>query len=124
MAFTDSLISTSDAQVVMVDRRHAPGGHWNDAYPFVRLHQPSAYYGVNSMALGSETIDRHGPNQGMYERASAPEICAYYDRVMQQRMLPSGRVRYFPMFDYVGEHPFVSLASADHDEAKGRKKRV
>ncbi len=25
-----------------------PGGHWTRAYPFVRLHQPSAYYGVNS----------------------------------------------------------------------------
>ena len=45
MAFVDSLIAGSDAGVVMVDRRHCPGGHWNDAYPFVRLHQPSAYYG-------------------------------------------------------------------------------
>jgi choline dehydrogenase-like flavoprotein len=44
MAFTDSLISASDAQVVMVDRRHAPGGHWNDAYPFVRLRScPTAF---------------------------------------------------------------------------------
>ena len=41
MAFADSLISESDARIVMVDRRSAPGGHWNDAYPFVRLHQPS-----------------------------------------------------------------------------------
>jgi len=42
MAFTDALVSDSDADVVMVDRRHAPGGHWNDAYPFVRLHPPTA----------------------------------------------------------------------------------
>ena len=48
MAFTDALVADSDAEVVMVDRRHCPGGHWNDAYPFVRLHQPAAYYGVNS----------------------------------------------------------------------------
>jgi cation diffusion facilitator CzcD-associated flavoprotein CzcO len=31
MAFVDSLIADSDARVVMVDRRHAPGGHWHDA---------------------------------------------------------------------------------------------
>jgi cation diffusion facilitator CzcD-associated flavoprotein CzcO len=93
MAFTDALILDSNADVVMVDRRHAPGGHWNDAYPFVRLHQPSMYYGVNSLPLGSETIDRDGPNQGFYEQASAPEICAYYDRVMQTKLLASGRVR-------------------------------
>ena len=47
--------------VLMVDRRHSPGGHWNDAYPFVRLHQPSLYYGVNSMLLGSTTVQTSGP---------------------------------------------------------------
>lgn len=124
MAFTDALIADSDAHVVMVDRRHAPGGHWNDAYPFVRLHQPSTYYGVNSLPLGSETIDRHGPNQGLYERATAPEICAYYTRVMQQRLLPSGRVRYFPMCDYVGEHRFVSRLSGDRYDVTVRKNLV
>ena len=51
MAFADALIAASDAEVVMVDRRHRPGGHWNDDYPFVRLHQPSALYGVASRAL-------------------------------------------------------------------------
>jgi NAD(P)-binding Rossmann-like domain len=124
MAFADSLIDASRADVVMVDRRHAPGGHWLEAYPFVRLHQPSAYYGVNSLPLGSETIDRHGPNAGMYERAGAAEICGYYDRVMQQRLLPSGQVRYFPMSSYVGEHRFVSDLSRDEYEVKVRKKLV
>jgi len=124
MAFTDALVSDSDADVVMVDRRHAPGGHWHDAYPFVRLHQPSAYYGANSLPLGSEAIDRHGPNKGMYERASAPEICAYYDRLMQQVLLPSGRVRYFPMAEYVGHDRFLSRLSGDEFDVKVRRRRV
>ena len=88
MAFTDALIGASDAQVVMVDRRYAPGGHWHDAYPFVRLHQPSQLYGVSSLQLGSETIDRDGLNAGLYELAGASEICAYYDRVLRERLLP------------------------------------
>ena len=29
-------------------QRTNKGGHWNDAYDFVRLHQPAALYGVNS----------------------------------------------------------------------------
>ena len=124
MAFTDSLISDSDAEVIMVDRRHAPGGHWNEAYPFVRLHQPSAYYGVNSLPLGNDAIDSHGPNQGMYEQATAPEICAYYQRVMDQQLLPSGQVRYFPMCDYDGKHQFVSRVSGERYEVKVRKKLV
>ena len=49
MAFVDTLLTeNADATVVMVNRHHRPGGHWNDAYPFVRLHQPSAFYGVAS----------------------------------------------------------------------------
>ncbi|WP_332826170.1 NAD(P)-binding protein, partial [Ramlibacter sp.] len=60
MAFTDALLMHSDATVTLVDRRHAPGGHWLDAYPFVRLHQPSAFYGVDSVPLGNDAIERSG----------------------------------------------------------------
>jgi hypothetical protein len=116
MAFVDALVADSTADVVMLDRRHAPGGHWHDAYPFVRLHQPSAYYGVNSLPLGSETIDDSGANRGFYERASAPELCAYYDRVMREKLLASGRARYLPMTEYLGERRFVSrLTGAEYD---------
>jgi hypothetical protein len=124
MAFTDALIADSNADVIMVDRRHAPGGHWNDAYPFVRLHQPSAYYGVNSLPLGQDAIDQHGLNKGLYEQASAPEICAYFDRVMQRKLLPSGRVRYFPMCEYLGPHHFTSRVSGERSDVKVRKALV
>ena len=69
MAFVDTLVSETSATVVIVDRNHQPGGHWTTAYPFVRLHQPSAYYGVNSRPLGSDTIDSAGLNEGFYELA-------------------------------------------------------
>jgi len=74
LAFTDSLLPTSDADVILVDRRAQPGGHWNDAYSFVRPHQPSALYGVNSLPLGLDTIDADGPNAGGYERATGLEV--------------------------------------------------
>ncbi len=42
MSFTDALINADrDCGIVMVDRRHAPGGHWNDAYPFAAARQRS-----------------------------------------------------------------------------------
>ena len=85
--------------MVLVDRRHAPGGHWNDAYPFVRLHGPSALYGVNSRRLGSDVIEQDGPNAGFYPRATAAEICAYFRQVLDEVLLASGRVRFFGMSD-------------------------
>ncbi|MGE0550716.1 MAG: NAD(P)-binding protein [Kofleriaceae bacterium] len=118
LAFTDTLIGHGKSDVIIVDRRHAPGGHWHDAYPFVRLHQPSMFYGVSSMPLGNDAIDESGLNEGFYEQASAAEICAYYDRVMQRQLLPSGRVRYFPMSDYAGEHRFVFRLTGEVYEVK------
>jgi hypothetical protein len=114
MAFTDTMITETEDRVVIVDRAHQPGGHWTTAYPFVRLHQPSSYYGVNSRALGNNTIDRVGWNQGFSELATAGELCAYYDAVMQQQLLPTGRVEYFPMSEYLGEGRFRNLAGAEH----------
>src|SRR5436190_24403168 len=87
MAFVDSLINHSDADVVMVERRHRPGGHWLDAYPFVQLHQPSRYYGVNSTTLGQDRIEHDGIDTGFYERAGGTEIAADFDEVMRHRFL-------------------------------------
>jgi NAD(P)-binding Rossmann-like domain len=109
MAFTDALVSGTDATVVVVDRGHQPGGHWTAAYPFVRLHQPSAFYGVNSRKLGSDTIDALGWNKGLYELATGGEVCAYFDQVMQQQLLPTGRVAYFSMSEYHGDGRFSTL---------------
>ncbi|MCC5980050.1 MAG: NAD(P)-binding protein, partial [Salinarimonas sp.] len=103
MAFVDTLLAHSGHDMILLDRRHAPGGHWLDAYPFVRLHQPSAIYGVESLPLGAERIDTSGPNAGYYERAGAAEICAYYERVLHERMLPTGRLHFLPLHDYQGQ---------------------
>lgn len=100
MAFTDALIENSDARVGLVDRRHGPGGHWLDAYPFVRLHQASAFYGVASTLLGGGRLQERGPEIGLQERASQPEICTYYAQVLD-RMVAGGRVEFLPNSEYV-----------------------
>jgi NAD(P)-binding Rossmann-like domain len=121
MAFTDALVSESNATIVVVDRHDQPGGHWNDAYSFVRLHSASAFYGVNSTALGEDTLDAAGLNRGFHERASAAEICAYFDRVMRRVFLPTGRVRYFPRSEYLGEGRFISLLSKRERRVNAKK---
>lgn len=122
MAFTDALIAASDARVAMVDRRHAPGGHWHDAYPFVRLHQPSAFYGVNSLPLGEGRIDANGANAGLSERATGAEICGYYARVMDHVLLASGRVEHFPQCEYLGGRRFSSrLSGVEYEVSSGAK---
>lgn len=120
MAFVDTLITETDASVVMVDRNHSPGGHWVCSYPFVRLHQPSAYYGVNSRPLGSDTIDSTGLNEGYYELASGAEVCAYFDAVMRQQLLPTGRVSYFPMSEYLGDGRIRTLGGDEISVTAGR----
>jgi hypothetical protein len=124
MGFVDSLIDNSDADVVMIDRRHRPGGHWLDSYPFVQLHQPSMNYGVNSTALGLDRIEPDGRDAGFYERASGTEICGYYDEIMRHRFLSSGRVRFFPMCEYLGDGRFRSRLSGAETHVSVRRSVV
>ena len=120
MAFVDSLIEHSDADVVMVDRRHRPGGHWLDSYPFVQLHQPSRFYGVASTPLGEDRVEP----DGFSERASGAEICGYYDEIMRHRFLASGQVRFFPMCDYLGDRRFRSRVTDEMTDATVRRRVV
>ncbi|MDQ6881806.1 MAG: NAD(P)-binding protein [Pseudomonadota bacterium] len=128
MTVTDALLAHGDASVTLVDRRHAPGGHWLDAYPFVRLHQPSAFYGVDSVPLGRDAIDRGGLNAGFHELAGADELRAYFSHVMQEHFLPTGRVRFLPCTDYMGDegnrHHVVSRLTGARQEVRVRRKLV
>ena len=124
ISFADQLLTDTNATIGIIDRHHMPGGHWNDAYSFVRLHQPSAFYGVGSRQLGSNRIDVSSLNRGYYELASGPEIVSYFDRLMQERFLPSGRVQYFPMCDHLGDGRFISLVSGATQQVAFSKRLV
>ncbi len=119
MAFMDALIDHADVRVALVDRRHSVGGHWLDAYPFVRLHQASAFYGVASTLLGDGRVQQRGPEAGLHERATGSEICAYYGQVLADRMA-SGRVELFASCEYVGDRQVVSRISGRRFEVPER----
>jgi len=122
MAFVDTLLDEMpDVDIVMVDRFAKPGGHWNSAYPFVTLHQPSAFYGVNSRELSQGLRDETGLNKGLGDLATGAEILFYFDAVMRQKFLPSGRVRFFPLSDYKGEGVFENRLSGQETKAIAKK---
>lgn len=132
MAFVDVLVNESEVDVIMVDRHAKPGGHWNVAYPFVTLHQPSNFYGVSSRELSKGYINETGLNKGLYELASGAEVSAYFNDVMHEQFLPSGRVDYYPMCEYTGnyvvgegaDYTFTSTVSGNEYRVKVRKKIV
>ena len=52
LAFIDTLLTElPETKIILIDKKAAPGGHWVDAYGFVRLHQPSIVYGISSKQL-------------------------------------------------------------------------
>ncbi|WP_062520335.1 NAD(P)-binding protein [Demequina silvatica] len=90
LAFADALVDHGDASVALIDTRPGPGGHWRDAYPFVRLHQASLFYGVASTRLGGG-IQQSGPERGLHERATGAEVRAYFEAALA-RLEGTGRV--------------------------------
>ena len=102
ISFIDELIHKSqDIRVVVVEKRAKPGGHWNDAYPFVRLHQPAAWYGVNSTSLG----------KGGADLVSKSQILAYYEAVTEKLVL-TNRVTFHWQCEYMEDGNIVSLLEA------------
>ena len=65
-----------------------------------------------------------GPEAGLHERATAPEICAYYARVLRERLLASGKVSFYPNCDYLGDGQFVSRLSGKRYEVRGARRVV
>ena len=127
MAFTDALIDHADVHVTLVDRRHTAGGHWQDAYPFVQLHQASVFYGVASTVLGSGAVQDTGPEAGLQERARQSEIRAYYDDILLRRFVRSGRVTFLGGSEYRPDGPshlVTSLVSGETVEVAVRRRVV
>lgn len=124
MAFVDSLLDATEGDIVMIDRRHAPGGHWLDSYPFVRLHQPSAWYGVGSVGLDDDRIESSGPEAGQHARVSGVDLQAYFAMVMRDRFLETGRVRFFPRSDHLGEGRFRSVLGGGETQVTVRRSLV
>lgn len=118
MAFADTIVSETDKTLVVIDRNVAPGGHWNHAYPFVTLHQPSAFYGVASRELSTGAFDQTGYNRGLSHLATGADVNDYFDSVMRHHLLPSGQVQYFPMCDFEGGNGFVSKLSGERFEVE------
>jgi len=99
MSFVEEIIrSSTDVEAIIVDTRAAPGGHWNDAYSFVRLHQPALTYGVNSRKLG----------EGGADLASKALILEHYELALKD-LIETGRVKFFPQCKYLRDGTFVSL---------------
>lgn len=111
LAFADTLLSeNSDCHITLVDKHPRPGGHWNDAYGFVALHQPSATYGVNSMPFPYQRIDTSGANAGLHSLATGAQVLAYFENVMNERLLPSGRVAYYPSSEFLDRNSDSGIA--------------
>ena len=100
MSFVDTMLtSTKHTTFIIVDKHAQPGGHWNVAYPFVRLHQPAGSYGVNSEPLGKIDSKTGYEVLDPTDLSSKEELLAYYARVME-KFVATGRVQFFPSVTY------------------------
>lgn len=126
--FADEMLTQSDASMILVDRRPHAGGHWNDAYSFVRLHQPSVYYGAGSRSLGSNLIETAGMNAGLFEQATGAEVLSHFQDVMRARLLKSGRVTFLSEHEYSGgwtsDHQIRNLKTGQERSVRVAKSLV
>jgi hypothetical protein len=124
LSFLDTLLTETDATVVIVDRRDAPGGHWNDAYPFVRLHQSASFYGVNSRHLGTKRSAGQNYLDPHFELCTKSEILHYFHDLMESSYLPTGRVTYLRNSEHLGDGKVRHLITGKETQIEVGKKIV
>jgi hypothetical protein len=122
IAFIDTLLTElPSAKIVLVDKHQAPGGHWNDAYDFVRLHQPSLLYGVASRQLEGNWAKLMLTKATLpwNHRASKDEILTYFQGIVDE-WIANGQVQYYPKcaydFEQKIEDGFHSFSALDGPE--------
>jgi len=100
LSFIDSLLTLdANATVILVDRNSQPGGHWTKSYPFVRLHQASCNYGVNSLPLSNIRDKKGNERFSVNDLATGQEIKDYYKVVVEQ-FRECGRVHLYFNCEY------------------------
>ncbi len=100
LSFIDSILTLdASATVILVDRNSQPGGHWTKSYPFVRLHQSSCSYGVNSLPLSNIRDKKGNERFDVHDLASGQQVCEYYTAVIEQ-FRACGRVHIYFNCEY------------------------
>ena len=79
----------------------------------MRLHQPAAFYGVNSEVLGN----------GTHDLSSRSEILSYYERVMN-KFAESGRVEFLSEHIYKSEGNVENINDSDNVISYNVRKRI
>ena len=76
---------------------------------------------MNSRELSQGLRDEIGLNKGLGDLATGAEILSYFEAVMRQKFLTSGRVRFYPLSDYKGDGVFINKLSGQETSASAKK---
>lgn len=119
LAFVDTLLTElPEAKLIIIDQKSIPGGHWVDAYGFVRLHQPSLVYGIASRQLEGNWARLMLTKFQLpwHHRASKQEILTYFGDFVADKV-SAGQVEFYPSCTYdfgrVNDDGLYSFSSVD-----------
>lgn len=121
LAFVDTLLTElPETKILLIDKKRAPGGHWVDAYGFVRLHQPSRFYGIASSQLEGNCLQTTMPPSFIRprkHRANKQEILDHFGSFVDAKTA-SGRLGFYPKCVYefeTGEKYSFSASNSKED---------
>jgi hypothetical protein len=119
MSFVDSLLKHTQKPitVAILDKRDHPGGHWNDGYGFVKLHQSARNYGVESTKLEMSVVHPEG-------LASRSEMIEYYQNVLAGWKTKGHKVEFIGGAEYNFVKGSYSSADGTSTTLKASKKVV
>lgn len=119
LAFLDTLLlELPQAKVILIDKKNIPGGHWVDAYGYVRLHQPSVVYGLESRQLEGNWLKCILTNFALpwAYRSTKTEILEYFGSFVNDKVA-SKQVEFYPncVYDFKEASNLKSTSNTKDD---------
>ena len=122
MAFADTLLCETPARVAIIDRYDRPGGMWNDAYAFKQLEHAANQFGARSFPISD--FLKTQPNWHSGQPILRDNVLAYFETLMKDHILATGRAKYFPATEHLRSGHIRALDTTRVKTLKYKRKIV
>lgn len=122
LAFADTLLCETPARIAIIDRYDRPGGAWNDAYAFKQLERSPHQFGARSFPISSFLSTQ--PDWRCGQPILRETVLAYFETLMKDHILATGRAKYFPATEHLRSGHIRSLETTRVKTLKFKRKIV
>ena len=124
LAFIETLIQDRTLKVALIDRNKRAGGVWNQTYDFASVQPRTDVFGINAFTLSDLFSAEMATSSPLPHDANREKVLGHFEAILNQRLLPSGQVLFFPEHVSTGGGRIYCSKTSELKQLRVRRKIV